>query len=78
MIELRRNAARTLAALAAAALLVSCGGGDDPPPQPPLFQTTVVFGSSLSDTGNVCPTSTTTGCPPVPPYASGRFSNGSL
>lgn len=79
MIDSRRHAARVLAALAAAAFLVSCGGSDDdPPPQPSLFQTTVVFGSSLSDTGNVCPTSTTAGCPPVPPYASGRFSNGSL
>lgn len=77
MIDLGRNAARILAAIAAAAFLVSCGGGsDDAPPQPPLFQTTVVFGASLSDTGNVCPA--TAGCPPVPPYSSGRFSNGSL
>ncbi len=74
-----KAAARILAAIAAAAALVSCGGSDnDPPPQPPLFQTTVVFGASLSDTGNVCPTSSTPGCPPVPPYASGRFSNGPL
>lgn len=82
MIELRpfacKAAARTFAALAAAAFLVSCGGSDDGPPQPPLFQTTIVFGASLSDTGNVCPTATTPGCPPVPPYAGGRFSNGPL
>ena len=78
MMHLGRQAARVFAALAAATALVSCGGGDDPPPQPPLFQTTVVFGASLSDTGNVCPNSSVTGCPPVPPYAQGRFSNGPL
>ena len=73
-----KAAARVLAVLAAAAFLVSCGGSDDePPPQPPLFQTTVVFGASLSDTGNLCP-ATPASCPPVPPYASGRFSNGPL
>lgn len=73
------KASRILAAVAAAAFLVSCGGSDDdPPPQPALFQTTVVFGASLSDTGNVCPTATTPGCPPAPPYAPGRFSNGPL
>ena len=72
-----KTAVRILAAIAAAAFLASCGGSDnDPPPQPALFQTTVVFGASLSDTGNVCPA--TAGCPPVPPYASGRSSNGSL
>jgi len=75
----RKAAARILAALAAAIFIASCGGSDDDPPaQPALFQTTVVFGASLSDTGNVCPTATTPGCPPVPPYAPGRFSNGSL
>ncbi|MGH6611045.1 MAG: SGNH/GDSL hydrolase family protein, partial [Burkholderiaceae bacterium] len=79
MIDLRRNAARILAAVAAATALVSCGGSDDdPPPQPPLFQTTVVFGASLADTGNFCPNSSASGCPPVPPYAQGRFSNGPL
>lgn len=79
MIDLGRNAARILAAIAAATALVSCGGSDDdPPPQPPLFQTAVVFGASLSDTGNVCPNPSVAGCPPVPPYAQGRFSNGSL
>ena len=79
MIDPRRHAACVLVALAAAAFLVSCGGSDDdPPPQPPLFQTTVVFGASLSDTGNLCTSPAVMGCPPAPPYAPGRFSNGSL
>lgn len=78
MMNLSRHAARILAAFAAAALLVSCGGDNDSPPQPPPFQTTVVFGASLSDTGNKCPVATNPGCPPVPPYAPKRFSNGSL
>ena len=78
MMNLSRHAARILAAFAAAALLVSCGGDNDSPPQPPLFQTTVVFGASLSDTGNVCPNATIPGCPPVPPYAPKVFSNGAL
>jgi outer membrane lipase/esterase len=66
-----RAAAVTLSAL----ILASCGGGDDAP-TPPLFGTTVVFGASVTDTGNVCPAAP--GCPPVPPYASGRYSNGPL
>ncbi|MEP6608223.1 MAG: SGNH/GDSL hydrolase family protein [Burkholderiaceae bacterium] len=78
MIDLsRRHAARILAAFAAAAFLVSCGGSDDNVSQPPLFQTTVVFGASLSDTGNAC-TLSAANCPPSPPYAPGRYSNGSL
>lgn len=73
------KAARTLAAVAAAAFLVSCGGSDDdPPPQPAFGQVTYVFGASVSDTGNTCPNSPAPGCPPVPPYAQGRFSNGQL
>jgi outer membrane lipase/esterase len=66
-----RAAAVTLSAL----ILASCGGSDSPP-TPPLFGTTVVFGASVTDTGNVCPAAP--GCPPVPPYASGRYSNGPL
>jgi len=63
----------------AAVLVAACGGeGFDEAPTPPLFGTTVVFGASLTDTGNVCPTAASPGCPPVPPYASGRFSNGAL
>lgn len=65
-----RAAAVTLSAL----ILASCGS--DSAPTPPLFSTTVVFGASVTDTGNACPTPTTTGCPPVPPYAAGRYTNG--
>lgn len=78
MIELGRNAARFLAALAAAAFLVSCGGSDnDPPPQPPFGQVTYVFGASVSDTGNTC-NLIPANCPPTPPYATGRFSDGQV
>jgi phospholipase/lecithinase/hemolysin len=69
---------RAASAAAVAILVSSCGGGDDTPAQPPLFSTMVAFGASLTDTGNVCPTPSTPGCPPVPPYAQGRFSNGPL
>jgi len=78
MIELRRNAARIFTALAAAAFLVSCGGSDDDgPPQPAFGQVTYVFGASVSDTGNTCDL-IPANCPPTPPYAAGRFSNGQL
>jgi outer membrane lipase/esterase len=78
MIDFSRHAARALAALAAAAFLVSCGGSDDdPPPQPPFGQVTYVFGSSISDTGNTC-NLIPANCPPAPPYATGKFSNGPL
>ena len=66
-----------LGAIALAALLLASCGGDDAD-TPRLFSSAVVFGASLTDTGNVCPTAATPGCPPVPPYASGRFSNGTL
>ncbi|GAB4483616.1 MAG: SGNH/GDSL hydrolase family protein [Burkholderiaceae bacterium] len=69
---------RATAVAAAAILVASCGGGDETPAPPALFSTTVAFGASLTDTGNVCPTPATPGCPPVPPYAQGRFSNGAL
>lgn len=65
-----RAAAVTLSAL----ILASCGS--DNAPTPALFSTTVVFGASLTDTGNACPTTTTPGCPPVPPYAAGGYTNG--
>ncbi len=71
----RRRALGIAAASAFALLLASCGGGNVG--EPPLFGTTVVFGASLNDTGNLC-TSIPSSCPPTPPYAPGRFSNGSL
>jgi phospholipase/lecithinase/hemolysin len=70
-----RRALVLAAALAAAIFLGSCGGGSVS--GPPLFMTMVAFGASVSDNGNSCnliPSS----CPPSPPYASGRFSNGPL
>jgi outer membrane lipase/esterase len=68
--------ARISAVALTAFLIASCGSEDAT--TPPLFSSAVVFGASLTDTGNVCPTAATPGCPPVPPYASGRFSNGTL
>lgn len=60
-----------------ALLLASCGGdGSSSAPTPPLFSTTVVFGASLTDTGN-CGSPNAGACPP-PPYATGRASNGTL
>lgn len=71
----RRRALLVAAASAATVFLASCGGGDVDPP--PLFQTMVTFGASVSDNGNAC-NQTPASCPPSPPYASGRFSNGPL
>jgi outer membrane lipase/esterase len=74
----RRRRALVSAALAASALLLaSCGGSDDTPSLPRQFSQVIVFGASISDTGNACPTATAP-CPPVPPYAAGRFSNGPI
>lgn len=76
-------ARRTLAAKAgaialSALLLASCGGdGSSSAPTPSLFSTMVVVGASLTDTGNACAASPAA-CPPSPPYAQGRASNGSL
>ncbi|HEX5640046.1 MAG TPA: SGNH/GDSL hydrolase family protein [Burkholderiaceae bacterium] len=77
MFDFTRNAPRALAAAAVSLLLAACGGSDDTPAPPPFGQTTVVFGASVSDTGNACNLSATN-CPPAPPYATGRFSNGPL
>jgi phospholipase/lecithinase/hemolysin len=77
MLDYSRQAARFLAAIAAAVLLASCGGGDDVPAPPPFGSTTVVFGASVSDTGNACNLAAAN-CPPSPPYAQGRNSNGPL
>jgi outer membrane lipase/esterase len=67
-----------LAAASAVVLLASCGGSDfSEAPTPPLFGNTVVFGASVSDTGNACNASPAA-CPPAPPYAPGRASNGTL
>jgi outer membrane lipase/esterase len=69
-----RTPLRAGAIALSALLLASCGS--DSADTPPLFSSTVVFGASLTDTGNVCPASP--GCPPTPPYSVGRFSNGTL
>ena len=71
----RRRALIVAAASAATVFLVSCSG--DNGDTPPLYQTMVTFGASLSDNGNACNLSTSN-CPPSPPYASGRYSNGPL
>lgn len=80
MFSLTRNAARLLAASAAALLLASCGGSDNDTPEPvPLFSTTVVVGSSVTDTGNRCGLAADPLCFPVPPYAGqSAASNGAL
>ena len=74
-LQARRRALGIAAASAFALLLVSCGGGDVG--EPPLFSTTVVFGASLNDIGNTCVLSPKD-CPPTPPYATGRWSDGTL
>ena len=74
-----RRALWSAAAAFGAVFLVSCGGDYDSAPTPRTYATTVVVGASLSDTGNTCnfiPGGA--GCPPAPPYATGRFSNGPL
>jgi outer membrane lipase/esterase len=66
-----------LAAASAVVLLASCGGSDfSDAPIPALYSNTVVFGASISDTGNACNLNPAS-CPP-PPYAPGRASNGIL
>ena len=74
-----RGALWSAAAAAGALFLVSCGGeGYDSAPTPRTYATTVVVGASLSDTGNTCNLIPVGGCPPAPPYAAGRNSNGPL
>lgn len=70
-------ATRLGAVALSALLLASCGGGFDEAPTPSLFSTTVVVGASLTDTGNACAASASA-CPPAPPYATARYSNGTL
>jgi phospholipase/lecithinase/hemolysin len=74
-LQARRRALGIAAASAFALLLVSCGGGDAP--TPPRFGTMVVFGASQNDIGNRC-ILVPSACPPTPPYAPGRASNGAL
>jgi len=71
----RRRALVVAAASAATVFLASCGGGSLS--GPPLFATMVTFGASLSDNGNACNLAAGN-CPPSPPYAQGRYSNGAL
>ena len=71
-----RMRALGIATLAMGSLLVaSCGSSDDNDAD--LFKTVYVFGASVSDTGNTCAASPA-GCPPSPPYAYGKYSNGTL
>jgi len=72
----RQRALTVVVASAAAIFLASCSGGDAD--TPPLFGTVVAFGSSITDTGNSCSAVPQTYCPPSPPYAQGRASNGPL
>jgi outer membrane lipase/esterase len=72
----RRRALTVAAASAAAIFLASCSGGDAD--TPPLFGTVVAFGSSITDTGNSCNAIPQSLCPPSPPYAQGKNSNGAL
>ncbi len=74
-LQARRRALGIAAASAFALLLVSCGGGDVG--EPPLFSTVVVFGASVDDIGNTCILSPKD-CPSTPPYATGRYSDGTL
>lgn len=68
-------AVRTLIAAGAFAL-AACGDTSTEPAAPKLFETIVVFGASLDDTGNAC-NAAPTSCPPFP-YANARYSNGPL
>lgn len=62
-----------------ALITVSCGGSGDSQLPTAKFSASVSFGANLTDTGNACPPSSpAVGCPPVPPYAPGVYSNGAL
>ena len=65
----------TFAAASATVLLAACGSGSDSVPAPKLFSTVVVFGASTADAGNAC-NANPASCPPAPPYATARASNG--
>ncbi|MFN7888530.1 MAG: SGNH/GDSL hydrolase family protein, partial [Betaproteobacteria bacterium] len=69
-----------LFATAATIFLASCGGSDfTSAPVPAKYSSVYTFGASLTDTGNACPPpSPPAGCPPVPPYAAGLYSNGQI
>lgn len=71
-ISVVRSAVGALAMLFVAA----CGDSTTAPAAPALFETVVVFGASLDDTGNAC-NAVPTSCTPFP-YANARFSNGPL
>lgn len=71
----RRAALQSFLTVAGIALLASCSDSTGPS-QGALFKTMYVFGASLDDTGNACNASASA-CPPAP-YATGRYSNGSL
>jgi len=70
------STAARLGVIALTAVLVSACGSDDAE-APRLFSSAVVFGASLTDTGN-CGSPNANPCPPSPPYATGRASNGAL
>lgn len=80
MFDSTRRTARWLAAATATLLLISCGGSsNDTPAAPPLFSKVYVLGTSTSDNvGNGCAASPADYCPPSPPYAAPRISNGPL
>lgn len=67
---------RRRSAAAITLVLAACSDGSTEPKAPALFETVVVFGASLDDTGNAC-NALPTSCPPFP-YANARFSNGPL
>jgi outer membrane lipase/esterase len=77
MFDFSRNAARYFAAAAATLFLISCGGSDDTPAPPPFGSTTLILGSSLSDTGNQCQAKPSE-CLPTPPAYQQLDSNGPI
>ena len=79
MFDSIRRTARWYAAIAASLLLISCGGSStDTPEAPPLFSKVYVLGASVTDNGNSCNLLPQVYCPPSPPYAGPRASNGLL
>jgi outer membrane lipase/esterase len=79
MFDSIRRTARWYAAIAATLLLISCGGSStDTPEAPPLFSKVYVLGASVTDNGNSCNLLPQVYCPPSPPYAGARASNGLL